>query len=127
MQRFNKSQIKNLKDCIYMSNIHDARLEDSRYDRGQKTLYIKAVNPIHNVGISMIFVDVKVMISIIGNELGCSKTILSLTVEEDYSIMQDYTRICGERLDDSLYLLFQMFSGDELHIVFRELVIDIAR
>ena len=102
-------------------------MEDSRYDRGQKTLYIKAVNPIHNVGISMIFVDVKVMISIIGNELGCSKTILSLTVEEDYSIMQDYTRICGERLDDSLYLLFQMFSGDELHIVFRELVIDIAR
>ena len=53
------------------------------------------------------------------------ETIISLTAEEDFSYLQNYNIKHSEYMEDSLYLLFQMFSGDELHIVSKEVIIEV--
>lgn len=124
MPRFDKTQIKELKDYLYQSNIHDARMKDSCYDRGKKMLSINVINPIHNVKMKFIFCDVKAMLSISGNELGSSETVNCLIVEEDFSFMQNSLSEYDMNFDESLYLLLQMFSGDELHVVCGEVVVE---
>lgn len=122
--QFDRSQMGELKDYLYHSDIHDAQIETFRYDREGRILTVETVNPIHNVRIDMIFKEVKVFLSISGNEFGRRETILSLTVEEDYSCLQNCAQVCGDCFDDSLYLLFQMFSGDELHIICEKVFIE---
>ena len=41
--------------------------------------------------------------------------------------LQNYLIKHSENTDDSIYILFQMFSGDELHIVSKEVIIEIVR
>lgn len=64
---------------------------------------------------------------IVGHELGDRETILSLTAEEDVSYFQNCTKVCGDVLCDSVYLLLQMFSGDELHVVSKAVIIESVR
>ena len=127
MTRFDRFHITDLKNCLYYSNIHDAIIEGFEYDRAGKRLTIEAVNPIHDVGIDFVFVDVKVLLSISGSELGSCETVLSLTVEEDYSCLKNCMQVCDDSVGDSLYLLFQMFNGDEIHIVSSEVLVEIKR
>lgn len=47
-------------------------------------------------------------------------------MEEDFTYLKKYLSDCDESVDSNLYLLFQMFSGDELHIVSKEVIIEIA-
>ena len=37
---------------------------------------------------------------------------------------QSCAQVCGECFDDFLYLLFQMFSGDELHIICEKVFVE---
>lgn len=127
MPRFDKFQIKELKDYLYKSNIHDGRFKYSHYDREKKMLSIDVINPIYNVEINFVFYGVKIIIPIIGNEQGSRETILSLTVEEDdYPHIDNCTEKCEGSIDNSLYLLFQMFSGDELHVISKGVFINIS-
>ncbi|MBQ7335994.1 MAG: hypothetical protein IJW92_05940 [Clostridia bacterium] len=123
MFEFNRSQIEGLKRYIYHSDIHDSKIDAWNYDREKRILNIKTVNPIFGTQMNLTFKEVIIFLSISGNEIGARETILSLTVEEDYSYFQNCTQVCGECFGDSLYLLFQMFSGDELHIVSKSVVI----
>ena len=74
----------------------------------------------------MTFIGIGIALTIKGDWSGNRETIISLTVEEDSSYLQNYLLKHGEYTEDSLYLLFQMFSGDELHIVSKEVIIEIA-
>lgn len=127
MPRFDKSKIEELKNYLYYSNIHDAKIEKLRFDRERRNLDIEVVNPIHNVRINLTFNEVKVFLCINGNIPGCRETIISLTTEDDYTSFKNFTKICGDCFEDSLYLLFQLFSGDELHIVAKEVLIRTIR
>ena len=124
MPQFDRFQIEDLKDYLYHSGVHDAKIKTLKYDRERRNLTVEAVNPIHNVRIRMAFKEIKVILSNSGNELGCRETILSLSVEEDYSYFQNCAQVCGDCFDNSLYLLFQMFSGDELHIISEKVFIE---
>lgn len=117
MPKFERFQIESLKDYLYHSYIHDATIETTSYDREKKILTIKTFNSIYGEGLNLIFGEVKVVLSISGNNPGSRDTIISLTAEEDYSYLKNCTKVCGDSLFDSMYLLFQMFSGDELHII----------
>lgn len=127
MPRFDKSETKELKELLYNSCIHDAKLESVRYERGEDCLKVEAFNPIFNVKIDLTFRDVGIILMIGDNGLGSRETIISLTAEEDFSYLQNYIQKYSESIEDSLYLLFQMFSGDELHIVSKEVIVEIAR
>jgi len=122
--KFNKFQIKALNDYLYYSDIHDARIKLSSYDRSHGILTVETINPIHNTMMTFIFKDVKIILSAISKESVYSKTIISLTVEDDYSCFQNWGHIYGNNFGNSLYLLFQMLSGDELHIICEEVLID---
>ena len=126
MPRFDKNNIGELKEFIYKSCPHDATVENVKCSCKGNSIEIELYNTFFNVGMNLIFRNVEIALAVKGKEYGSSETILSLTVEEDFSYLQNYLLKHGEYTEDSLYLLFQMFSGDELHIVSKEVLIEIA-
>ena len=124
MPKFNRSSIDDLKKYIYCSNVHDAKIETMSYDIEKKIFMIRAVNSIYGEEINFFFNEVKNILFVSGNEMGNRETIISLTVEEDSSYRSLFTNMCSDCLSKSIYLLFQMFSGDELHILSKNVLID---
>ena len=126
MLRFDKNNIKELKELFYNSCVHDAKLKNVIYKYGKNSIKVELFNPTFNIKIALIFHNVVIAFTIKGKAHGSQETIISLTAEEDFSYLQTYLPKCGECIqDDSLYLLFQMFSGDELHIVSKEVMVEI--
>lgn len=124
MLKFDKSRIGDLKEYLYQSNVHDAKITTINYESKKKILIIKLINPIYDNEITLNFEKVKVVLSISGKEFGSRETIISLSAEENYSYLQNCTNVCGNSLFDSIYLLFQMLSGDELHIISKYVLIE---
>ncbi len=124
MPRFDKSTMQELKDFIYNSGVHDAKLVNVEYKCFQDALKMELFNPISNVHMNLCFRKIGIVLAIQGKFLGSRETILSLAAEEDFSHLQNYLPNLSEDFEDSLYLLFQMFSGDELHIVSREVSVE---
>ena len=125
MPRFNKNNTQELKELLYNSCVHDAKLEKVEYKCGEDSIKIELFNPIFNVKMVLTFQNIEPALAIKGKEHGSSETIISLTVEEDFSYLQTYLPKHCECMESSLYLLFQMFSGEELHIVSKEVVVEI--
>lgn len=125
MPRFNKNNIEELKEFLYNSYVHDAELENVIYDFREDCIKIGLLNPISNVKIDITFLQIETALTIKGGWNGSRETILSLTVEEDFSYLQNYLVKHKEYMEDSLYSLFQMFNGDELHIVSKEVIVKI--
>ena len=125
MPIFKKKDKKELKELLYNSYIHDAKFESIKYECESSSLKIRAINPIFNVKIDLIFRNIIIAFTTRGNEFGSNETILSLTAEDDFSYLQNYIQKYNESSEDFLYLLFQMFSGDELHIVSEEVIVEI--
>ena len=126
MPRFDKNNIGELKEFIYNSCPHDATVENVKCSCKGNSIEIELYNTFFNVGMNLIFRNVEIALAVKGKEYGSSETILSLTVEEDFTYLKKYLSDCDESVDSNLYLLFQMFSGDELHIVSKEVIIEIA-
>ena len=125
MTRFDKNHTKELKELLYNSCVHDAQIKNVEYKYGEDSIKIKLFNPIFNVKIDLTFHNIEIAFAIKGKEYGNRETIISLTVEENFLYLQTYFPKCNECSEDSLYLLFQMFSGDELHIVSKEVTVEI--
>lgn len=126
MPGFDKNNIGELKEFIYKSCPHDATVENVKCSCKGNSIEIELYNTFFNVGMNLIFRNVEIALAVKGKEYGSSETILSLTVEEDFTYLKKYLSDCDESVDSNLYLLFQMFSGDELHIVSKEVIIEIA-
>lgn len=124
MPRYNKNNIKDLKAFLYNSCIHDAKIENIRYDCKEDIIKIELFNTFFDVRMELIFLDIRVALKIKGDWSENRETILSLTAEDDFSDLQNSLSEHSEYLNDSLYLMFQMFSGDELHIVSKEVIIE---
>ncbi|MBR1772080.1 MAG: hypothetical protein IJ747_08635 [Lachnospiraceae bacterium] len=121
MVLFNKAKEADLKEYIYNSNLHDAIIMDSHYDRIKKELKLMIKSSISGKDIGVIFSGVDVLISISGTAYGERNVILSATIEEDFSPLGKCFPADREHNSDSIYMLFQMFSEDELHIVAKEI------
>ena len=124
MPRFNKNNIEELKEFLYNSHDHDAKLKNAKYDSGEDSLKIELYNPIFKVKIDLTFHNIGIAFAVKGEWTGSRETIISLTVEDDFSYLHNYIKKYSECIEDSLYLLFQMFSGDELHIVAKEVTVE---
>ena len=123
MPRFDKCQIKELKEFLYNSYVHDAKLERIRFEREENSLIIEMFNPIYNVKISLTFRDVEIALGIRGDGTD-TQEVISITVEEDESYLWHYIQN-GNAIDKgSIYLLIQLFSGDEIHIASRAVTIE---
>ena len=125
MPRYGKNNADELKALLYNSCVHDAKLENAEHDFRKDSIKIKLFNPIYGVEISFTFLNIEIALTIKGDWQGDRATIVSLTVEEDLSYLQKYLPNHSEYLD-SLYLLFQTFSGNELHIISKEVIVEIV-
>lgn len=126
MQRFDKTNADALRDLIYNSYAHDAKVESVEYKCGDDELKIRLFNPIFNVKLDLDFHDVKLAFAVKGKEHGIPDTLISLTVEDDFSYLQAQLKDDSAYSEDSLYLLLQMFSGGELHVVAKEVAAEVA-
>lgn len=127
MSKYTKNNVEELKAFLYNSYVHDANLETVEYSYKEDSIKIELFNPIFDVKIDLTFFNIGIALSIKGDWPGNRATIISLTVEEDFSYLRNYIPKFSEYMGDSLYLLFQMFSGDELHIVSKEVIVEIIR
>ncbi len=127
MPKFDKYSIKDLKMFLYNSYDHDAKLEKVTYDCEKDIMIIKLLNSIFNVQIIYTFYNIEMTLAMKGNEYGCRETIIASTVEENTVFLQNYLKNSEKDNEDFVYLVFQMFSGDELHIVSKEVDIEIIR
>lgn len=127
MPRFDKHNAEELKVFLYNSYVHDAKLENIGYECGEDILKIKLFNPIFDVKIDLTFYNVGLVLAIKGTEYGSHETLISLTMEEDFSYLQAYLTKYSKCIEGSIYLLFQMLSGDEFHVVSKEVIVDITR
>lgn len=119
---FDKSQEDKLKEFLrHQCSIHDAILVSTSYDRKKAELSLKAFNPYYGTTLYFTFREVKILLSLRGDAFGSPEAIHSLTLEEDFSYLP--LKTAGD-LSGYLYLLFQMFSMDELHIVAKSVTLE---
>ncbi|GEM_PF-724877 len=127
MPRFDKNSAEGLRKLIYNGYAHDAKLESVEYKCAEDELKIKLFNPIFNVKLDLDFHGVETVFAVKGKEYGSRDTLISLTVEVDFSYLQTYLKNSSTCSEDCLYMLFQMFSGGELHVVAKEVAVLIDR
>ena len=124
MPIYNKNNVKELKEYLYNSYVHDAKLKNIKCDYIEDRIEIELFNPIFGVKILLTFLNIGITFGVKGDWSGNRETINSLTVEDDFSYLNNYLINHSENKDDSIYILFQMFSGDELHIVSKEVIVE---
>ena len=126
MPKFNKTTFVELRNFLYNSYDHDANIKSITCDYENKSIEISLFNAFFGVKINYIFHFVEVVLSIKGSWNGDQTEIIGITAEEDFSYLKKHLSNHSEYNQNSLYLLFQMFSGDELHIVSKEVTIEIT-
>ena len=126
MYKFDKHQIEDLKQWLLESNVHDSQIYFLKYDQEKGILKLRMFNPFFDVGINFIFEEVMVFLSINSDELSNRKTVLGVTVEDDFSYLQNCTGVCDGDISSSLYLLFEIVSGDQLHIVCKNVIVGVT-
>ena len=124
MQNFNQTNINKLKDFLCNGYSHDAKLKNFNYDCKEDKIKIELFNPIFNVMLNLTFHNIAIVLVTKDAWHGNRETVLSLTVEEDFSFLQNCILKHDANVENSLYLLFQMFSGDEIHIVSKEIFVE---
>ena len=125
MLRYDKNNVEELKGFLFNSHVHDAIIKNVKFDCRKNRIEIELLNPISNVKMHFTFINIAIVLKIQGEWGGSPETIISLTVEDDGSYLQKYLRKHCCHMEEALYLLFQMFSGDELHIVSKEVIVEI--
>ncbi len=126
MPRFDRNNADELRTLIYNSCAHDAKVESVGYKCGEDELKIRLFNPILNVKLDLDFHDVELAFAVKGKEHGSPDTLISLTVEDNFSYLQAQLKDNSAYSEDSLYLLLQMFSGGELHVVAKEVTAEVT-
>ena len=127
MSRFNIENIQALKETIYDSCFHDAKITSIKYDYSLNTLSFEAVNVYVKKEFKIEFHNVETLLATKGEWIcGNSDEIVSLSLENDFSYLRKSLTGYDKNIEMFLYLLFQTFSGDEIHVVCKEVSIDIS-
>ena len=126
MPKFQKNNIKDLEELLHNSYVHDSNLENFEYNCKNDNIKIELLNPNFNVKVDLTFISIEIALKIKGDWHGSSETVVSLTVEDDFSYLQNCFLKESKHVEDNLYMLFQMFSGDEMHIVSKEVIVEIV-
>lgn len=125
MQHFKAEKNKELKDYLRDPCFHDATLKTIKYDYLSNYLEVEAVNPFLSCQLKFLFGGIETVFATKGNWLyGNSKEINSLTIEDSFSYLQKYIPQYDRTIDEFLYLSFQMFSEDEIHVVCKEVTVE---
>lgn len=111
---YTKASEQALKEAIYQSKIHDSVFTKCSYDKLSGHAEIIVKNEIDGVRITFAFSEIRAFVSFACDPWGTKEGVLCLSVESpDCAGLADVSRGLTE---DSLYCVFQMFSGNELRI-----------
>ncbi len=119
MERFNCTNKKELDNFLYYSKTHDGVFKQICYDPMQKQMEVSIKNDCWGGGLNITFVNIKRVLFVNDNKWGNNEEILSLTIEDDKELLKDYTDF---DMNNYIYLVFQMFSGNEIHILSEEVL-----
>ena len=123
MPKFKKETIDELSAFLHdFYYVHDAKLETIKYENN--SLQLGMFNSYYNKKMNMLFLDIEMIFAIKGNEIGGRDVILSLTVEQESLLIKSGAETSAHERDNALCLVFQMFSGDELHVFCNEIVVE---
>ena len=114
MPSFDISNVDELKKLVYNSYVHDAIIKCIKYEFD--ALNIKCFNYMFNTEYTLSFKQIKFKLEKKGDWGGSKETIFSLTIE-DISSLEKEIIDCDLDLCNCIYVVIQMLSGDELHIV----------
>lgn len=123
MLRFNRENRDALKLFIYNSHIHDAEITETSYTHGDHSITISAYNEYYGDRYSFTFRNVRLFL-ITNAEPERGNVIISLTAEGDLSYLRERVPSSSRWGNMPLYLLFQMLSGDEFHILADEVLVE---
>ena len=129
MSKYNKHNTNELRNFLFICGAHDSRIANIEYNYGDDKMTVHLDNPYNKTKISLTFIGVDLVLSIKGKEYGRCDDVNSLTLEEDYKYLYSYLAnrfFISFISEESLYLLFQMFSGTELHIISKEIITQIV-
>ena len=124
MPKFDKNKIKELKEFLYYSQVHDAKIENIELNFREKDVRIEILNSFFNIKICITFLNIELIYATKGTWNGNSETILSLSALDDCSSYPNGMIKDNTNMKESIYLFLQMFSGDEFHIVCKEIIIE---
>lgn len=125
MLLFDTSNIDALKDFLYKSCVHDAVVKAMKYYIEEDQLIIELFNSCFNTKMVFTFCGIENTFSVKSNLFGSRETVNALVVEE-FSYLQRYIPNYDLDNKDSIYLLFEMFSGDQFHIVCKKLIVEVT-
>lgn len=78
---------------------------------------IDLYNPIEETNMSIVFEKVKLFLSLGSEKWGQNNTIIILTLEDDFSLIKSLAEKDKLDYEKSIYLIFQMLSGNEIYIL----------
>lgn len=120
MRTYNKENKEYIMSYLFNIPIHDSSFKEISYDKENKRIFIILENKYSNNRINIVFTGVKILFSFDSDSWGTNETVSSLTLETDFSIFKTLIGQYQINVDNEIYLMFQMFSGNEIHIICKE-------
>ena len=119
MPIFDSTNKNNLKEYLTVINTHDARFARFDFQKKENTLFIQTTNPVWGGQLSFEFQKVSAIHFTAGAEIGDPDEIIGVTIEDSCPSAKTVP-------ENTLCLLFELFSGDEIYIVSKRIVIQQA-
>lgn len=106
--------------------MHDATYRDFQYCNVEKMIMIHLHNPCYKfASVGLRFCGVKLLVSLANDPWGTfDETINTLWLEEDTTLPRTLLSGEGGNVDDMLYFVFEMFSGNKIYILCDEFGMD---
>ena len=124
MTEYDVSRINDLREILYNSNAHDSIIYKYEYCWSEDKIRIILINEFFHEKIELIFAGIETTFVIKKKEFGSREAVVSLTVEDDLSYL--YTYYSQKHISENkyIYIVLQMFSMDEIHIVSNKISVE---
>lgn len=117
MPKYFLQNANELREAVYNSNIHDANIVSLDFNPTLMCVTIIARNVVFRKEIHFYFPEIKSLFSQKGNWEGCSNQILSLTIEDNFSLNNAPISMPDGGYSSALLFIFELFSGSEIWII----------
>jgi len=125
MQLFNHNNKDKLKELLHLGNVHDAQLKSVNYNVSEERLELELHNPFTAEEIVVVFKNIDIILATNSRWPTDRDTAMGLYLEENFTPLNNLPQNNCEYDKDSLCMMFEFFGG-ELHIVSKEVSIEIT-
>lgn len=118
--RFDVSQKEQISLFFKELPTHDAKFSKVEYLPSKKELCIWLMSLNNSYFLKLVFYQTRFLISTGFDLWGTNDTILALVLEDNFEILSSLAKQISSHninMHDSLYFVFQSFSGNEIHII----------